>query len=112
MLYKVSCHCGSVKLNVETDLYFVNLWIFSIYKRKNAKINILSIDSIISIKAILSHNVLIYFLLKVWFLSFDSPGLGIDLGMIFLSNDFNPLKRGVYPPLDQTTVTFLFFSNR
>ena len=46
MLYKVSCHCGSVQLDVETDLSIVKQCNCSMCKRKNAKMNILPKDSI------------------------------------------------------------------
>ena len=50
MLYKVSCHCGSVLLNVETDLSVVKQCNCSMCKRKNAKMNILPKESIKSIQ--------------------------------------------------------------
>ena len=50
MLYKVSCHCGSVQLNVETDLSIVKQCNCSMCKRKNAKMNILPKESIQSIQ--------------------------------------------------------------
>ena len=49
MLYKVSCHCNSVRLEIETDLSLIKQCNCSICKRKNAKMNILSKDSIKSI---------------------------------------------------------------
>ena len=49
MLYKVSCHCGSVQLKVESDMSIVKQCNCSLCKRKNAKMNILPKDSIKSI---------------------------------------------------------------
>ena len=50
MLYKVSCHCGSVQLEVETDLSMIKQCDCSICKRKNAKMSILPKEAIKSIK--------------------------------------------------------------
>ena len=50
MLYKVSCHCGSVQLEVETDLSMIKQCNCSICKRKNAKMSILPKEAIKSIK--------------------------------------------------------------
>ena len=50
MLYKISCHCGSVQLNVETDLSTIKQCNCSMCKRKNAKMNILPKESIQSIQ--------------------------------------------------------------
>ena len=49
MKYQVSCHCGDVKLQIETDLNVIKQCNCSICKRKNAKMNILPMDAIISI---------------------------------------------------------------
>ena len=49
MKYNVSCHCGKVKLLIETDLKILKQCNCSICKRKNAKMNILPKDAIISI---------------------------------------------------------------
>ena len=46
MLYKGSCHCGSVKFSVETDLSKVVQCNCSICKRKNAKMNLVPKDAI------------------------------------------------------------------
>ena len=46
MLYKGSCHCGSVKFSVETDLSKVVQCNCSICKRKNAKMNLLPKEAI------------------------------------------------------------------
>ena len=46
MLYKRSCHCGSVKFSVETDLSKVVQCNCSICKRKNAKMNLLPKEAI------------------------------------------------------------------
>ena len=50
MQYKLSCHCGSVELEVETDLKNIKQCNCSICKRKNAKMNLISKDSIKVIK--------------------------------------------------------------
>ena len=49
MLYKVSCHCGSVQLEVETDLSIIKQCNCSICKRKYSKMNILPKEAIKSI---------------------------------------------------------------
>ena len=49
MNYEVKCHCGKVKLNIESDLNIIKQCNCSICKRKNAKMNILPKDAIISI---------------------------------------------------------------
>ena len=41
MLYKGSCHCKSVEIEVETDLSIIKQCNCSMCKRKNAKMNIL-----------------------------------------------------------------------
>ena len=46
MLYKGSCHCGSVKFSVKTNLSKVVQCNCSICKRKNAKMNLLPKESI------------------------------------------------------------------
>ena len=46
MLYRGSCHCGSVKFSVETDLSKVVQCNCSICKRKNAKMNLLPKEAI------------------------------------------------------------------
>ena len=46
MFYKGSCHCGSVKFSVETDLSKVVQCNCSICKRKNAKMNLVPKDAI------------------------------------------------------------------
>ena len=58
MLYKVSCHCGSVQLNVETDLSIIKQCNCSMCKRKNAKMNILPKEAIISISG--EENLSVY----------------------------------------------------
>ena len=50
MKYTVKCHCGSVQLDIETDLSIVKQCNCSICKRKNAKMNILPKESIKLIK--------------------------------------------------------------
>ena len=49
MKYNVSCHCGKVKLLIETDLKILKQCNCSICKRKNAKMNILPKEAIVSI---------------------------------------------------------------
>ena len=46
MLYRGSCHCGSVKFSVKTDLSKVVQCNCSICKRKNAKMNLVPKDAI------------------------------------------------------------------
>ena len=50
MEYKIKCHCGSVQLDIETDLSIVKQCNCSMCKRKNAKMNILPKESIKLIK--------------------------------------------------------------
>ena len=95
MLYKVSCHCGSVQLNVETNLSIVKQCNCSICKRKNAKMNILPKESIKSIVG--EENLSLYqfgtnvakhyFCKKCGiythhFRKFDPNGIGINIGCI------------------------------
>ena len=49
MLYNLKCHCGSVHLKIETNLSNIKQCNCSICKRKNAKMNILPKDAIMSI---------------------------------------------------------------
>ena len=46
MKYNLQCHCGAVQLQVETDLSNIKQCNCSICKRKNAKMNLISKDSI------------------------------------------------------------------
>ena len=46
MLYKLKCHCGSVELEVYTDLENIKQCNCSICKRKNAKMNLIPKESI------------------------------------------------------------------
>mgnify|MGYP001254305012 FL=1 len=46
MKYNLQCHCGAVQLEVETDLSNIKQCNCSICKRKNAKMNLISKDSI------------------------------------------------------------------
>ena len=50
MKYKLSCHCKSVQLEIDTDLSNIKQCNCSICKRKNAKMNLISKDSIKIIK--------------------------------------------------------------
>jgi hypothetical protein len=50
MLYNLSCHCGDVELEVETDLQTIKQCNCSICIRKNAKMCMVSKDSIQIIK--------------------------------------------------------------
>ena len=50
MIYKLSCHCGSVQLEIMTDLSVIKQCNCSICKRKSAKMNLLSKNDIKSIK--------------------------------------------------------------
>ena len=58
MKYNVSCHCGKVKLLIETDLKILKQCNCSICKRKNAKMNILPKEAIVSISG--EENLSIY----------------------------------------------------
>ena len=51
MKYNLQCHCGAVQLEVETDLSNIKQCNCSICKRKNAKMNLISKDSIKILKA-------------------------------------------------------------
>ena len=46
MKYNLNCHCGAVKIEAETDLKAIKQCNCSICKRKNAKMNLISKDSI------------------------------------------------------------------
>ena len=46
MIYKLNCHCGAVELEVDTDLENIKQCNCSICKRKNAKMNLISKESI------------------------------------------------------------------
>ena len=50
MKYKLNCHCGAVVIEVETDLENIKQSNCSICIRKNAKMNLISKDSIKIIK--------------------------------------------------------------
>ena len=50
MKYKLNCHCGAVELEVNTDLENIKQCNCSICIRKNAKMNLISKDSIKIIK--------------------------------------------------------------
>ena len=50
MLYNLKCHCGDVELEVETDLQIIKQCNCSICIRKNAKMCMVSKDSIQIIK--------------------------------------------------------------
>ena len=50
MKYKLNCHCGSVELEISTDLENIKQCNCSICKRKNAKMNLIPKDSIKIIK--------------------------------------------------------------
>jgi hypothetical protein len=95
MQYKVSCHCGSVILNVETDLSIVKQCSCSMCKRKNAKMNILPKEAIKSIEG--EENLSLYqfgtnvakhyFCKKCGiythhFRKSDPNGIGINIGCI------------------------------
>ena len=58
MKYEVKCHCGKVKLNIESDLSIIKQCNCSICKRKNAKMNILPKEAIISISG--EENLSVY----------------------------------------------------
>jgi len=50
MIYKLNCHCGAVELKVDTDLENIKQCNCSICIRKNAKMNLISKDSIKIVK--------------------------------------------------------------
>ena len=50
MKYKLNCHCGAVEIEVETDLENIKQCNCSICIRKNAKMNLISKDSIKIVK--------------------------------------------------------------
>ena len=50
MKYKASCHCGSIEFSVDTNLSKIVQCNCSICKRKNAKMALISKDSITIIK--------------------------------------------------------------
>ncbi len=50
MLYKLTCHCKSIEIEVETDLQIIKQCNCSICKRRNAKMNLIPKDSIKIIK--------------------------------------------------------------
>jgi len=102
MLYKVSCHCGSVKLNVETDLSIIKQCNCSLCKRKNAKMNILPKESIVSIEG--EQNLTLYQfgtnVAKHYFCKncgiythhyrkSDPNGIGVNIGCIDEINSFS-----------------------
>tara|TARA_B110000438_G_C15300147_1_gene430798 strand:- start:117 stop:452 length:336 start_codon:yes stop_codon:yes gene_type:complete len=95
MDYIVKCHCGSVQLNIETDLSIVKQCNCSICKRKNAKMNILPKESIKSIQG--EENLSLYqfgtmvakhYFCKICgiythhFRKSDPNGIGINIGCI------------------------------
>ena len=102
MFYKVSCHCGSVKLNVETDLSIIKQCNCSLCKRKNAKMNILPKESIVSIEG--EQNLTLYQfgtnVAKHYFCKncgiythhyrkSDPNGIGVNIGCIDEINSFS-----------------------
>ena len=102
MLYEVSCHCGSVKLNVETDLSIIKQCNCSLCKRKNAKMNILPKESIVSIEG--EQNLTLYQfgtnVAKHYFCKncgiythhyrkSDPNGIGVNIGCIDEINSFS-----------------------
>ena len=95
MLYKGSCHCGSVKFSVETDLSKVVQCNCSICKRKFAKMNLLLKESFKITKG--ENNLCIYqfntniakhhFCKKCGIFvysnrRFDPNGIGVNLGCV------------------------------
>lgn len=95
MKYRVMCHCNAVQLSIETDLSIIKQCNCSICKRKNAKMNILPKESIISIQG--EENLSLYqfgsniakhyFCKKCGiythhFRKSDPNGIGINIGCI------------------------------
>ena len=102
MLYKVSCHCGSVQLDVETDLSIVKQCNCSMCKRKNAKMNILPKENIKSIVGEenlslyqFDTNIAKHYFCKICgiythhFRKSDPDGVGINIGCIDEINSFS-----------------------
>jgi len=102
MLYIVSCHCGSVKLNVETDLSIIKQCNCSMCKRKNAKMNILPKENIKSIVGEenlslyqFDTNIAKHYFCKICgiythhFRKSDPDGVGINIGCIDEINSFS-----------------------
>ena len=102
MLYMVSCHCGSVKLNVETDLSIIKQCNCSMCKRKNAKMNILPKENIKSIVGEenlslyqFDTNIAKHYFCKICgiythhFRKSDPDGVGINIGCIDEINSFS-----------------------
>ena len=95
MEYKIKCHCGSVQLDIETDLSIVKQCNCSMCKRKNAKMNILPKESIKLIKGEefltlyqFGTNVAKHYFCKKCgiythhFRKSDPNGIGINIGCI------------------------------
>ena len=102
MLCKVSCHCGSVKLNIETDLSTIKQCNCSMCKRKNAKMNILPKENIKSIVGEenlslyqFDTNIAKHYFCKICgiythhFRKSDPDGVGINIGCIDEINSFS-----------------------
>ena len=102
MKYNLQCHCGAVQLEVETDLSNIKQCNCSICKRKNAKMNILPKESIISIHG--EENLSLYqfgtniakhyFCKKCGiythhFRKSDPNGIGINIGCIDKIDSFS-----------------------
>jgi len=102
MLYKGSCHCGSVKFSVETDLSKVVQCNCSICKRKFAKMNLLPKESLKITKG--ENNLCIYqfgtnvakhFFCKTCGIythhqrKSDPNGIGVNLGCLDELDSFN-----------------------
>ena len=95
MLYRGSCHCGSVKFSLKTDLSKVVQCNCSICKRKNAKMNLVHKDAITITHG--EENLTIYqfgtniakhFFCKTYGIythhqrKFDPNGIGVNLGCL------------------------------
>jgi len=102
MLYKVSCHCGSVQLEVETDLSIIKQCNCSICKRKYSKMNILpkkAIKSIIGEDNLCVYqfgtNVAKHFFCKICGIythhqrKSDPNGIGVNIGCIDALDSFS-----------------------
>ena len=102
MLYRGSCHCGSVKFSVKTDLSKVVQCNCSICKRKNAKMNLVSKDAItithgeenLTIYQF-STNIAKHFFCKTCGIythhqrKSDPNGIGVNLGCLDELDSFN-----------------------
>jgi hypothetical protein len=102
MLYNLKCHCGAVELEVETDLQAIKQCNCSICIRKNAKMCMVSKDSVQIIKGKdnlssykFNTNIAEHFFCKTCGIythhnrRSDSNGAAINIGCIDAINPFD-----------------------